>query len=114
MAARRNDDAYNDGRSRREEVAYVRLVRELHAMNRWWEDARRRPGVIPADGAGIAASAPGGRSKLTLKLDVELVKWFRAMGLGYQARINHTLRAWMVSVVNRETDPREAWRKERL
>ena len=34
----------------------------------------------PGDAAGIAAAAPGPRTKLTLKLDAEVVKWFRAMG----------------------------------
>ena len=75
-----------DGRSLREEVAYVRLVAELARMQAWWERDRRRPGVIPADAAAIAGACRGPRSKLTLELDAEVVKWFRAMGHGYQAR----------------------------
>jgi uncharacterized protein (DUF4415 family) len=100
--AGKQKDPYDEGRSLREEVAYARLVAELAYMQVWWNRDRRKPGVIPRDAAGIKATAPGRRSKLTLKLDAEVVKWFRAMGLGYQARMNYALRSWMLSVVTRE------------
>jgi uncharacterized protein (DUF4415 family) len=106
-------DPLDEGRSLREEVAYARLVSELERMQVWWDRAKARPGVIPRDASGVAATAEGRRSKLTLKLDAEVVKWFRAMGLGYQARMNDVLRNWMLSVVTREIDPAEAWRKRR-
>jgi uncharacterized protein (DUF4415 family) len=99
--AGRKDDPFDEGRSLREEVAYARLVAELREMRRWWEQARVRPGVVPAGEAGSAVP-PQGRSKLTLKLDAEVVKFFRAMGLGYQARMNHALRAWMLAMVDEE------------
>jgi uncharacterized protein (DUF4415 family) len=111
--AGKQTDPYDTGRSLREEVAYARLVAELAAMQAWWNRDRLKPGVIPGNAAGIAAVAPGPRAKLTLKLDAEVVKWFRAMGLGYQARMNDVLRNWMLSVVTREIDPAEAWRKRR-
>jgi len=104
-------DPYDEGRSLREEVAYTRLVAELAYMQIWWNRVRRKPGVIPCDAAGIKATAPGRRSKLTLKLDAEVVKWFRAMGLGYQARMNYALRCWMLSVVTREIAAGEAGRR---
>jgi uncharacterized protein (DUF4415 family) len=100
--AGKQTDPYDTGRSLREEVAYARLVAELAAMQTWWNRDRLKPGVIPGDAAGIAAVAPGPRAKLTLKLDAEVVKWFRAMGLGYQGRMNYALRSWMLSVVTRE------------
>jgi uncharacterized protein (DUF4415 family) len=109
--AGKQKDPYDEGRSLREEVAYARLVAELAHMQVWWDRARLRPAVIPRDAGGIAATAEGRRSKLTLKLDAEVVKWFRAMGHGYQARMNYVLRCWMLSVVTREIDPREAWRR---
>jgi len=65
-----------------------------------WNQVRNKPGVVPE--GGFPATAPGGRAKLTLNLDAEVAKWFRAMGHGYQARMNHVLRNWMVSVVERE------------
>ena len=51
--------------------------------------------MIPAEAVAEAAGPP---TKLTVSFDAEVVKWFRAMGLGYQARMNHVLRSWMRSV----------------
>jgi uncharacterized protein (DUF4415 family) len=101
MAGKRTDP-HDEGRSLREEVAYARLVAELAEMRAWWDRARLRPGVVPRGAEAVPAAAPGRRRKLTLRLDAEVVKFFRAMGLGYQARMNHALRSWMRSVVERE------------
>ena len=109
--AGKEKDPFDHGRSLREEVAYARLVAELAEMQVWWNRDRQKPGVIPRDAAGIAATAPGPRTKLTLKLDAEVVKWFRAMGLGYQARMNYALRSWMLSVVTREIAAGETGRR---
>jgi uncharacterized protein (DUF4415 family) len=100
MAARPKD-LYDAGRSLREEVAYARLVAELERMQAWWQRDRQKPGVVPSDPAWIRRP-PGPRTKLTLKLDAEVVKFFRAMGLGYQARMDYALQAWMLEVVVRE------------
>ena len=101
MAGKANDP-YDEGRSLREEIAYARLVSELGDMQIWWNRDRRKPGVVPKGAAGFPATGPGPLTKLTLKLDAEVAKWFGAMGLGYQARMNHVLRSWMISVVERE------------
>ena len=90
---------------------YARLVSELARLQFWWEEAKLRPGVTPGDATAIPATSEGPHRKLTLRLDAELAKWFRAMGHGYQARMNYALRCWMLSVVTREVDPREAWRR---
>ncbi|MFO1143784.1 MAG: BrnA antitoxin family protein [Amaricoccus sp.] len=92
----------DEGRSLRERAAYAELVRELAQMKAWWGCVRQRPGVIPP-AAGIAP-APGRRTKLTLKLDADVVRFFRAMGLGYQARIDYALKSWMLSVIARERE----------
>jgi uncharacterized protein (DUF4415 family) len=38
---------------------------------------------------------PPGKQQITLRLDYEVLKWFRAQGEGYQTRINSLLRAYM-------------------
>ena len=93
----------DEGRSLRERAAYAELVRELAQMKAWWSCVRRRPGVVPPDAAGIAAG-PGRRTKLTVKLDADIVRFFRAMGLGYQARIDYALKSWMLSVIAQELE----------
>ena len=40
--------------------------------------------------------------RVTAGYDEDLVKWFRNMGQGYQARMNAVLRAYMLAVKSRE------------
>jgi uncharacterized protein (DUF4415 family) len=87
-------------RSLREEIAYARLIAELEDMQAWWNRDKLKPGVIPR--AGVEAPGPRPRTKITVKFDAEILKWFRGMGLGYQARMNHVLRSWMLSVIAKE------------
>jgi uncharacterized protein (DUF4415 family) len=93
-------DLHDDRRSLREEIAYARLIAELGDMRAWWDRDKLKPGVIPR--GGVEAPGPRPRTKVTVKFDAEVVKWFRAMGLGYQARMNHVLRNWMLSVIAKE------------
>ena len=58
--------------------------------------------VIAADGLPEAwgqiageTDRSGDRVKLTMRLDRDVVKFFKAMGPGYQERIARVLRAWM-------------------
>jgi len=54
------------------------------------------------------------KQPLTLKLDADMVAWFRALGRGYQCRMNAILRAYMdaviAKVIEREGD--RDWRGE--
>ena len=43
-----------------------------------------------------------------MKFDAEILKWFRAMGLGYQARMNHVLTCWMLSAIAKKIAAGEA------
>ena len=36
-----------------------------------------------------------GKQQITIRLDADVLKWFRAQGEGYQTRINSLLRAYM-------------------
>ncbi len=38
---------------------------------------------------------PPGKQQITIRLDADVLKWFRAQGEGYQNRINALLRAYM-------------------
>jgi uncharacterized protein (DUF4415 family) len=39
--------------------------------------------------------SPGAKKLLSLRLDPDVVEWFRAQGPGYQTRMNAVLRAYM-------------------
>ena len=41
------------------------------------------------------------KTKLTIRLDTDMVEWYRALGNGYQTRINAVLRAYMKGVRSR-------------
>ena len=45
--------------------------------------------------------------RVTMTYDEDLAKWFRAMGHGYQARMNAVLRAYMLAVKGREIASRQ-------
>jgi uncharacterized protein (DUF4415 family) len=38
---------------------------------------------------------PPSKQQITIRLDEDVLKWFRAQGEGYQTRINSLLRAYM-------------------
>ncbi len=68
--------------------AMRRLEWDLH--NHLFE-ARR----IPKDWHEIATRRDSAKTRVTLRLDQDVVKWFRSMAPGYQPRINDVLRVFM-------------------
>lgn len=63
-----------------------------------WEVANTlwRGWGLPAEWHEIAmATKEGRREKVSLYLDAEVMKFFRAMGRGHHARINDVLRIWI-------------------
>ena len=71
------------------------------------------PGVVPrAEAAAAAASdvakvvrriarkglpQSGRKAAISLRLDAEVLEWFRTQGPGYQTRMNSVLRAYMAA-----------------
>ena len=55
--------------------------------------------ALPEGWAGVEEENPvhPPRQRITLRLDEDVIKWFRAQGCGYQARMNAVLRYYMVS-----------------
>jgi uncharacterized protein (DUF4415 family) len=44
-----------------------------------------------------------GKEQVTLRLDADVLKWFRSQGKGYQTQINALLRAFMAASRAKET-----------
>jgi uncharacterized protein (DUF4415 family) len=40
---------------------------------------------------------PGGKTKLTIRIDTDVYQWFSGQGAGYQTRINAVLRSYMLA-----------------
>ena len=51
------------------------------------------------------------KTRVNLGLDTDMVRWFRKLGPGYQARINHILRLYYHGVVSGEIEVDESGTK---
>jgi uncharacterized protein (DUF4415 family) len=68
------------------------------------------PDTVPLDLDWTKARLviPPGKEVVTLRLDIDVLGWFRAQGKGYQTRINQVLRVWYeTELLKRE------WERER-
>ena len=68
------------------------------AMTRLEWDLQNRiavKGRIPREWHRISAERDHATDRITIRLDRDVVKFFRSMGPGYQPRINQVLRAFM-------------------
>jgi uncharacterized protein (DUF4415 family) len=80
------------------------MMIELGRQRQDFEEMKLRWEVIPPGWKEVEDEAPvrPRKEKLTLKLDEDLVRWFRGMGQGYQARMNRILRTYMLAVIAKE------------
>jgi len=65
-----------------------RKVARIEASEGW----RRRPRYLPEEWAGMYKPV---KRPVTLRLDADVLAWFRRSGRGYQTRINQALRKAM-------------------
>ena len=102
-------------RTKPEERAYSELhdllieieTRRARAVEQVPRGSSRR--MLPPEWHRIEREVPVRPRKLrvTMTCDEDLAKWFRAMGHGYQARMNAVLRAYMLAVKGREIASRK-------
>ena len=58
--------------------------------------ANAEEGPLPADWEGsVVMGLPPGKDAVKLRIDRDVLAWFRGSGKGYQTRINTVLRAFM-------------------
>jgi uncharacterized protein (DUF4415 family) len=111
-------DELNNGRNLAEEIAYNQMMIELCDVRRWVDNEKLKQSLIPADWHEVETDVPVRRrkTKITADFDTDMVKWFRAMGLGYQARMNQVLRTWMLAVIAKEIERQgdRDWKGDRL
>lgn len=97
-------------RTKSEEIAYAELLAELDELKHWQQTHDLKLGSLPEQWALIArdATATPKKGRLTVSLDVDLIRFFRKFGSGYQTRMNAVLRAWMLAVQSRELETPES------
>ena len=105
-------------RSKAEERSYAALLDEIEELKRWEElrllekenrDRKLKQEMIPATWHTVERDVPVRPKKVrvTAAYEEELVKWFRAMGHNYQARMNAVLKAYMLAMKAREIASRK-------
>ena len=62
-------------------------------MSEWEQPAARTEETTPTN----ALSSTGVKQIVTIRLDVDMLEWFKSAGPGYQTRINQVLREYMES-----------------
>ena len=80
------------------EMAHYQEALEMNA-DFYEQDGGDYGHALPEGWAQVEAENPvhPPRQRLTLRLDEDVIKWFKSMGCGYQARMNAVLRYYMVS-----------------
>ncbi len=58
--------------------------------------------TTPADWTDARVIWPTGKEAITLRVDKDVLAWFRSHGRGYQTRINHVLRAFVEAQKHRQ------------
>jgi uncharacterized protein (DUF4415 family) len=100
-------------RSKAEERSYAALLREIEDLQadmelaeaeKWNRDRKLKERMMPPAWWRVERDVPVRPRKIrvTAAYDEELVKWFRAMGHNYQARMNAVLKAYMLAMKSRE------------
>lgn len=81
-------------RTRRVDVPYD--PRSKAATDRFWKDATAHQGVPELRARrGRPAKAAGERKEqIALRVDADVLEWYRAQGAGWQTRMNAVLKAY--------------------
>ncbi len=88
-------------RTKAEERAYALMLADLEEQEADLELLARRTAVMPRDWAELERKAPvePRKERVTIRLDAEMLRWYRGLGHGYQRRMNAVLRAYMNGVI---------------
>ncbi len=93
----------NARRSKAEELSFSRMLDQLGDQMDEVERLKRGVELIPPGWHRVAREAPvtPPKTKVSLKLDDDMVAWFRSLGRGWQPRMNAVLRAYMHAVISK-------------
>ena len=102
-------DEFNDERTLKEERTYVELMGTLSDLQTWHDQYKLKTEEIPAHWNRIEAEVPVRpfQKIVTMRIDEDVAKWFRSMGLGHQRRMNAVLRAYMLATISRVIESRK-------
>ena len=91
---KRTLDLENPPRLTTEQKARLDAVAAMSDEQIDYSDAPNRPDAVWVK----AAELPGAKQQITLRIDSDVLDFFRRSGKRYQTRINAVLRSYMVSI----------------
>lgn len=93
-------------RTKAEERAYSLAVRELYELEELNRLRKLRAKHVPQEWRTIERDAPvrAKKARVTAAFDADLVRWYRSLGHGYQARMNRVLRTYMLLAIAKEIE----------
>jgi uncharacterized protein (DUF4415 family) len=93
-------------RSKTEERSFARMLADLEDQEADFERFKLTRRLVPPGWHSVErrTEIKPKKTKLTVTLDADMVKWFRALGRGYQPRMNAVLRAYMHAVISKEVE----------
>jgi uncharacterized protein (DUF4415 family) len=91
-------------RSKFEEQNYAALMRHLSELESWSMERKLKERMLPPEWRKMDRTAPTKprKTRVTIGFDEDMVRWFRGLGTGYQARMNAVLRTYMHAAISKE------------
>ena len=93
-------------RTKAQERALSNMLHDLDEMDRDMALLKKTMRLVPV-GWGKAtreARCTPQKKKMTIRLEADVLDWFRGLGMGYQARINAVLRAYMHAMISKHIE----------
>jgi uncharacterized protein (DUF4415 family) len=84
-------------RTKAQERELKLMIDELQRERRFFDSYSKARPLVPEGWELLEHEAPvrPRKTKVTIRLDADMVRWYRHIGFGYQGRMNAVLRAYM-------------------
>jgi uncharacterized protein (DUF4415 family) len=94
---------YDRKRTKAEEKRLSELMADLEAGEAWLRDFKLRQRTVPPEWYRLHETVPctPKKARLTAAFDEDVVRWYRSLGRGYQARMNAVLRTYMLACLSK-------------
>lgn len=92
--------------TRAERKAEIELLINLAEQSAFLENLKLRQSLIPSDWHALERTTPvePRRERVTLRVEARTLRWFRALGPGWQRRADKVLQAYMLSLISKEIE----------
>lgn len=93
-------------RSKREEADYVEMLHWLETTRRATSHEMQKRKIVPQEWYNLHRETPvtPKKEKVTLRLDGDMLAWYRGLGTGWSPLINAVLRAYMKALLAKEIE----------